>query len=421
LVYHTSGLKDWGFLAFLTGWPRTQKFYTNKDALNFIIHQKSLNNEPGAEHLYSNSNYNLLAILVQRVSGLSLADFTYQHIFKPAGMVHTQWRDNPHRIVPNRALAYRKVEQGYQTDMPNESAYGNGGLLTTSEDLLKWQEFYLRSKLGTSSLLARQTHTEPLKNGRKNDYAAGLEIIEVAGSLESISHSGATAGYRAYLEALPKSGFALALLSNTSQNDVLSLATAVRKLFVSSPPAAVVKHEVSAAVPLATLVSYTGWYKNSRDGSALQLAVKDGILLADNEVRLRPLAAQRFEMGDELLEMDGTRGLRLIDAAGDTTFYAKAAAARASDNFSVYLGKYYSEETSSFLSVFQSGGKLKLSFKPTQEYELVHTIKNGFIVPATGTVLNFTKRGKRKATLKISVPRARNVEFIKVPASNKKN
>jgi hypothetical protein len=119
--------------------------------------------------------------------------------------------------------------------------------------------------------------------------------------------------------------------------------------------------------------------------------------------------------------MDGTRGLRLIDAAGDTTFYAKAAAARASDNFSVYLGKYYSEETSSFLSVFQSGGKLKLSFKPTQEYELVHTIKNGFIVPATGTVLNFTKRGKRKATLKISVPRARNVEFIKVPASNKKN
>lgn len=417
LLYHTSGIKDWGFLAFLTGWPRTQKFYSNQDALDFIVHQKSLNNEPGAEHLYSNSNYNLLAVIIQRVSGRSLADFTRQHIFEPAGMAHTQWRDNPNRIVWNRALAYRKVENGYQTDMPNEYAYGNGGVLTTSEDLLKWQEFYLRGKMGTASLLAKQTHTEPLTNGGKNDYAAGLEILHGAGAVENISHSGATAGYRAYLEVFPKSGFALAVLSNTSQTDVLSVATAVRNIFMTPPPVAATNREAAVQVPLATLNAYTGWYKNSRDGSAMQLAVKDGILLADHKVRLLAQAANRFAMGEEVVEIEGTQGLRVIDASSDTVRYSKAAPARASDDVTAYVGKYFSEETASFLTISQSGGQLKLSFKPAEEHELLPTVKEGFVVPTTGSVLNFTKSKKRQIILKISVPRARNVEFVKLPAS----
>jgi CubicO group peptidase (beta-lactamase class C family) len=108
-----------------------------------ILAQKKLNNVPGAEFIYSNSNYNLLAIIVQRVSGQSLAEFTEQNIFVPAGMTNTEWRDNRNRIVKDRAIAYRLTENGYETLMPNEDAYGNGGLLTTTEDLLKWNDFYL--------------------------------------------------------------------------------------------------------------------------------------------------------------------------------------------------------------------------------------------------------------------------------------
>ena len=67
LLRHTSGLKDWGAVAFLSGWNRGQKFYTNAEALDFLVHQKGLNNRPGAEFIYSNSNYNLAAVVVQRV------------------------------------------------------------------------------------------------------------------------------------------------------------------------------------------------------------------------------------------------------------------------------------------------------------------------------------------------------------------
>jgi CubicO group peptidase (beta-lactamase class C family) len=179
MMHHTSGLKDWGEIAGLTGWGRSTKNYTNDDVLNIIIAQRTLNNMPGAEYIYSNSNYNLFAIIVERVSRQSLAEFTKQHIFIPAGMTNTEWRDDHNRIVKDRAIAYSLTENGYQTNMPNEDAYGNGGLLTTTEDLLKWNAFYQSGKLGTPSLLTQQTQTVAFNNGKMNDYGAGLHIMKL--------------------------------------------------------------------------------------------------------------------------------------------------------------------------------------------------------------------------------------------------
>jgi CubicO group peptidase (beta-lactamase class C family) len=232
MIHHTSGLRDWGSIASLTGWSRGTQFYTNEDALEIIVRQKELNNKPGDEFIYSNSNYNLAAIIVQRVSGLTLADFTKKYIFDPAGMTNTQWRDDPNRIVKNRAIAYSKTETGYKLNMPNEYVYGNGGLLTTTEDLLKWSNFYQQGKMGTSSLLAKQLQTESLNNGKKNGYGAGLFIMKVRG-WDNISHGGATAGYRAYLETFPELKLTIAILSNTSEFNINTLASSVNKIFVT--------------------------------------------------------------------------------------------------------------------------------------------------------------------------------------------
>ncbi|MEO5582275.1 MAG: serine hydrolase domain-containing protein, partial [Saprospiraceae bacterium] len=64
MMQHTSGIKDWGSIAGIAGWPRTTKTYSNDDALLIISRQKTLNNKPGDEYIYSNSNYNLFAIIV---------------------------------------------------------------------------------------------------------------------------------------------------------------------------------------------------------------------------------------------------------------------------------------------------------------------------------------------------------------------
>ena len=103
LLHHTSGLRDWGTVTFAAGWPRGSRVHTHAHVLDVLSRQKSLNFPPGAEYSYSNSGYNLMAIIVERVSGKTFAQYTRDVIFEPLGMTHTEWRDDYTRIVKGRA------------------------------------------------------------------------------------------------------------------------------------------------------------------------------------------------------------------------------------------------------------------------------------------------------------------------------
>ena len=124
MLNHTSGLRDWGTVVGAAGWPRGTRTYTHRHVLDVIARQKSLNYRPGAEYLYSNSNYNLAAMIVERVSGQSLADFTRARLFQPLAMTNTSWRDEYRRIVKHRSSAYSgNPTSGFRQDMPFENVY----------------------------------------------------------------------------------------------------------------------------------------------------------------------------------------------------------------------------------------------------------------------------------------------------------
>ena len=106
LLSHTSGLKDWGALYGLTGWPRTTRVYTQELSWDIVFRQKSLNFTPGSQYSYSNSNYVLLVLITERVSGKRFAEFTRERLFEPLGMKDTRWRDNHRDIITRRAVAY---------------------------------------------------------------------------------------------------------------------------------------------------------------------------------------------------------------------------------------------------------------------------------------------------------------------------
>src|ERR671914_1895524 len=76
MLHHTSGLRDWGTVALAMGWPRGTRAHTHAHVLDIVSRQESLNYTPGAEYLYSNTNYNLAAIIVEHVSGMPFAEFT---------------------------------------------------------------------------------------------------------------------------------------------------------------------------------------------------------------------------------------------------------------------------------------------------------------------------------------------------------
>src|SRR5580704_4925588 len=81
LINHTSGLRDWGSVEAIGGWPRTTRVYTHANVLEIVSRQSALNYPPGADYSYSNTGFNLAAMLVARVSGEPFPQFTREAIF----------------------------------------------------------------------------------------------------------------------------------------------------------------------------------------------------------------------------------------------------------------------------------------------------------------------------------------------------
>ena len=156
LIHHTSGLRDWGSVAAIAGWPRGTVARNHDDVLEIVHHQQALNYTPGAEYSYTNTGYNLLAILVDRVAGQSFAEFTREAIFAPLGMSSSSWRDDFRRIVPNRAIAYSPSGPSFTLNMPFENVHGNGGMLTTVGDLLRWNTNFTDARVGGKALVDSQ-------------------------------------------------------------------------------------------------------------------------------------------------------------------------------------------------------------------------------------------------------------------------
>uniref|UniRef100_Q01XS6 Beta-lactamase n=1 Tax=Solibacter usitatus (strain Ellin6076) TaxID=234267 RepID=Q01XS6_SOLUE len=252
LLNHTSGLRDWGSVEAIAGWPRTTRAYTHAHVLDILSRQRSLNYTPGAEYSYTNSGYNLAAILVGRVSGKPLAEFTRDALFTPLGMTSTSWRDDFRRIVKDRAIAYSQNGGVVRQLMPFEDVHGNGGLLTTVGDLLRWNQKFT---------IAHQLDQGKLNDGRTIAYAAGLMVLHYKG-LNEISHSGTTAGYNAWLGRYPDQNLSVAVLCNSSAANGTQLGHAVADIFLG---------DADKAEPPRTMApAKSGLYRSLRDHSTIE-------------------------------------------------------------------------------------------------------------------------------------------------------
>lgn len=416
MMQHTSGIKDWGAIASVAGWPRSTKTYSNNDALDIIAKQKTLNNLPGDEYIYSNSGYNLFAIIVERVSGKSLAEFCRINIFEPVGMKHTEWRSNFKKIVPNRAIAYQKNGNNYLTDMPNEYAYGNGGLLTTAEDLLRWNNYYLAGKLGNPSLLQKQLAITPLNNGTPNLYAAGLRVDIVRG-WKCIAHTGATASYRSSLQYFPELYLSIAWLSNSSEFDLgPNMPNAIRDILVKNIAPAP-KRETPTVFNVSTdkLNDYTGWYKEPKTASYIKLVLRNDTLRTQAGGTFIPVAENVFMQGQTRVEMQplSPRRMLLITETDSTLFLAADSAKTDEKSLQAYAGEYWSDEAEAKFIVKIKDGKLIAYRTPSSTITLTPVYKDGFTSPGTNIFMERNKKGTITG-MKIYVGRARNVVFKKL-------
>jgi len=307
MLTHTSGLRDWGEVAGIGGWPRGRRVHTHAHVLDIVSRQKALNFTPGTDWSYSNTGYNLAAIIVSRVSGQTFADFSRDRLFRPLGMTHTSWRDDYTRIVKGRAVAYDSTPDGYHEDMPFENVYGNGGLLTTVGDLLRWNENFVTPAVGDAAFIKEEQTPGRFTDGRAHDYALGLYVRPWRGVPE-VSHSGSTAGYRAFLARYPDQHLSVAVLCNAGDANATQYAHAVAEAYlggVLKPAAAPAGGGRGAGqgtpefqADAADVASYPGRYTSDEAETVLTVA-KDGADLVikrrpDTTLRMRPVSRDVF-------------------------------------------------------------------------------------------------------------------------------
>ena len=415
ILTHTAGLRDWGSVMALTGAGRGDRVVTQPIALDVIYRQKALDFEPGAEYSYSNSGYQLAAELVERVSGKKFGEFLGERIFKPLGMTSSSWRENYRKLIPGRAQGYSKSGPNgpWMLNMPIMNVIGNGGMLTTVGDWLKWNAALDARTFGEQ--FVREMETQGILNdGRKISYALGLDVGSYK-RIKEVAHSGGTAGYQTYLARFPEKKLSVAALCNGappfSGEIVYSV---VDEIFGPFPAAA---QPEGAKVAEEQLKRYVGTWRNEKTHNANTIAIDKGELKL-NGGPLRPMADGTFLLGERkvifTLKVGGPSVSEINNTDGSITrLILEPSWTPTAADLASFSGDWHSDEAGVTASFTVEGDKAFIVVRPTVKLPLRPVYKDAFSGP--GYVIWFTRDPSGKIDkMHVGGSRMRDMHFVRL-------
>ncbi|NIV93879.1 serine hydrolase [candidate division KSB1 bacterium] len=231
LVHHTSGLRDWVEAFAIAGWQPTRSI-TAEAILQWVRQERNLNFEPGKQHLYSNTGYSLLAIVVERVTGEPFDQWLYREIFQPLGMTNTRLPGDEYDPIRRSVRSYESDGAGgFRYQLNNVTAPGASSIYSTVEDMAKWILNFDSGRVGTLSVIDRMRQTGRLNNGAKISYAFGQSIGEYLG-VRFVGHGGRWAGFRSALIRFPDHRFAVVVLANVANIDAERMGFEIAELYL---------------------------------------------------------------------------------------------------------------------------------------------------------------------------------------------
>lgn len=382
MLNQTSGFRDFFDLLYFSGRDAAD-FNSPGEILKLIVHQRGLNNVPGAEWVYSNSNYFLLGMVLQRATGKTLADFAAENIFRPLGMTHTRFYDDASVVVPGRVAAYDSGTTGnFLVDWSTTYAVvGGGGLMTTVDDLLKWEDNFYSNRLGKGTLLKELEAPGNLNDGHRTTYGMGLILGNYRG-LTIVEHNGALFGYRADLLRFPNQKFTVVTLCNVSNAEPEIRSREVADIFLknafpsNSNPAA-----PQAGFPAPT--TFAGDYLDPRTHSIYTFAAKGGALQAWGSALRRKSANQFYDLFGDVITFavsDG-RMRATLDMNGVLYFAGSRMKERHLDESALrgFVGDYRSPELESEIHISLQEGKLDLKIRNNPPVALLPVADDEFV------------------------------------------
>ncbi|HWY69890.1 MAG TPA: serine hydrolase domain-containing protein [Terriglobales bacterium] len=363
MLHHTSGFRDFFDLIALSG-RKAAELDSAADLLKLIAQQKGLNNVPGEEWIYSNSNYFLLGQVVGRATKKSLAQFAAENIFRPLGMKHTLFYDDNTQIVPNRVAAYDGGKNGdFLVDWSTSyNIVGGGGLMSNIDDFLFWDRNFDANKLGKGTLIEQLGSPGALNNGNRINYALGLGLGKYRG-LPTVEHSGANFGYRTEYLRFPKQRFSVIVLCNLSSSDPEALAHSVADLYLERDFTSDPTPHPKSALPGPE--NFAGTYLDPRTKTIYNFSANDGKLMGWGAVLERIDANKFYDLQGDVISFESKSGTMhaSLPIPGELYFSGDRVVPMqlSASELNRFVGNFHSEELGVTYALSVDNGRLILN------------------------------------------------------------
>ena len=416
MLHQTSGLRDFFDLIALSG-GNPAEIASAPDILKLIVRQKGLNNIPGAEWNYSNSNYFLLAEVVQRATKQSLARFAAENIFQPLGMKHTLFFDDNTLVVPDRVAAYDPGKDGkFLVDWSTSyDLVGGGGLMSTVDDLLLWDRNYFSNKLGKGTLVQQLQSHGALNDGNQIDYAMGLTLGEYRG-LPTAEHSGANFGYRSEYLRFPQQRFSAIVLCNLSTAGPVGLAHKIADLYLQGDLAPQTALSLSSGSPGPD--TFAGTYLDPHTKTIYKFTAEDGNLMGWGEALQRVAADRFYDLQGDIMTFSGDNSAMHLSLpipgelyfSGDRVRPLQLSAAQ----LSRFTGNFKSEELDTTYALSVEDGRLTVKLPNNPPVPLDAAGPQEFYSSDLGDIVFTPAPGHGVQEFSLSTQASRGITFEKV-------
>lgn len=444
LIHHTSGLRgSFPELLALAGWRDTDTT-TSEDVYRLLKAQRELNFEPGEEFLYVNSNYVLLAYIVEQASGQRFASFCQERIFGPLGMTQTYVNDSIVKVIPARAMGYYEDEQAGWLNAPlTDSVVGPTNIYSSVEDLAKWDENFCSGQVGGREVIERMEQPGHLNDGSELDYAFGLTVgpAHQHRGWKVVEHGGGQGGYGSWMVRFPEHHLSVVVLFNHFLWDMQDLALKVADQFLEQRDSAdahssdMSPHsQPSSSIELddRQLEARVGFYFDARRAALREVTQAEGRLRFQG-LDLVPLRENLFAFEVEPktrvefipVERGAEATVKTITDSGEYTYRRVHRKSPRAGELDQYAGHYYSPELDVYWRLEVGQGCLIARRHKYVDSTLTPLFDDAFnddwepIMGYPTSYLVIFERDAQNAIirLRVSGTRVRHLRFVKLPAS----
>ncbi len=425
LVHHTSGIRDWPGALLVGGW-RLDDSITFNQILTLAYNQSEPMFVPGTEYSYSNTNYNLLAEMIRRVTGRSLRKWTDADLFRPLRMTNTHFREHYTEVISDRAFGYAAGSDGKYHHIPNSlTAFGSSSLFSTVNDLALWMINFDQTRVGSAAAMSLARTRGTLNDGKKIDYAFGLIHGNHRG-LPTIYHDGGWAGFSSLVLYFPGQKFGIAVLANSSSVNVVDAASKITEIYLEkelAPVATQEEHVRFAEVLPSVLRDYAGLYRLG-PGSYIRIRL-EGTKLTAEATREQPLvmsprSEREFSAGAGgakiIFQRDAKGHVESIEYRGKRGQRVEETQSPGPEQMQEYDGEYESVELATFYRVTSKKDSLEMQHRRHGTIPLTQLWRDDFgsqVAFLSSVEFQRDREGRVIGFIVNGNARSRNLRFLK--------